>query len=417
MQNDGYYRARKGLPRLRKKLQNGEPACIVAFGSSITVDGYYLAAVVPGLRHAYPTAAIRLEKVGRRSFDTVLAAFDAQSAIEERPDLVLLEFAVNDHAAGIRPFIAPALLGIIAQVREALPLCEFAFVYHGRIIDGAPADRLQMDIHDAVAHVLNIPSIDVDLLSTGLVLRGHAEYLGDSPRALTTDGTHQTEAAAELIGIPFSQALLDILNASGEPEDPLELPSLAEVAELAVDASNPRLAASIVPNVDFDGLTFCSLMNERHCMPDMSTFNGLIVSMSGPDSPDGNETLFRRARRRSPQDFVASNGWGAREEQQNPGMHNRETSLVALEPGATIRVPICSQFACFVGFANNTPLTMRIDGLSATVQPQRILSAIGQATWVLAVANGLGEDEHVIEIAASEAMIAFNDIYYIQSAR
>lgn len=415
VRGNDYYRTRGGLPRLRKKLQSGEPVRITAFGSSITAQGYYLAAVVPELQRAYPVAPIHLEAIGRPSFDTLLAAFDAQSAVEGRPDLVLLEFAVNDHAHGMRPFIVPALLGIIAQVRNALPLCEFVFVYHGRFIREGLADRLQIEIHDAVAAVLNIPSFDVDLLSADLVFGGDAVYFGDSPRALTVDGTHQSEAAAELIGIPFSQALLAMVNASGEPGVALELPSLAEVVELALDASRGKLAGAIVPTIAFDGVTFCRLMNERHQMPDMSSFDGLIVSALRSESPEGNDTLFRRARRTSPRDFHISDGWQIREEKHGPGMYNRGESLVALEPGATIRVPVCARFACFAGFANQTVLTVRIDGSSAPVQPAAMMSPDGQVIWVLAVADRLGEGEHVVELIANEPMVAVTDIYYIQS--
>lgn len=409
-----YYRARRGLPRFRQKLERGEPAHIVAFGSSITERGHYLAAVAPALLRAYPAAQLRLTKIGRSAFDSVWAAFDAQSAVAERPDLVLLEFAINDYYVGIRPFIAPALLGTIAQIRETLPECEFVFVYHGRLDAGVPADRTQIEIHDAVAQVLDIPSIDVDRLSADLVARGAAVYVGDAARALTTDGTHQAEAAADLIGQPFAAALGEILRAGSDLEPPVELPPLADLATAAVAASGGTLAGSIVPQITFDGETFCRLMAERHAL-DMSAFNGMILSKPGPESELACDTLFRRARRAAPSDFIASDGWGVRQGKPRRGIYHRDESLVALEAGATLRFPLLSRFACFLGFANGSTITVRIDGVSGTILPKVAVAGEARLLFALAVANRLDEGRHVVEISADAPQIAFNDIYYIDA--
>jgi lysophospholipase L1-like esterase len=369
----------------------------VAYGSSITAHGGYLAGVVPALTRAYPAAQIELQRIGRTGFDSVLAAFDARSVIAHTPDLVFVEFAVNDHAAGIKPFIAAALHGIVAQIRAALPACEFVFVYHGRIIDGARAERTQIDLPESVADALGAPSIDVDELSAGLVALGQATYLGDSPDALTTDGTHPT--GERLIGIPFAEALLAIVACEGEP------------ASQATESA---------PIPTFDGETFCRLMMERHQLPDMSLFNGIVVTPAEP-APRGARdvpSLFERARTLTPKTFAVSGAWAdGAATRVVASMYHRPDLLVAQEAGATLRVSGCARFAVFMGFSTGTALDVRIDGAATTIVPQAIVSPAGQSVWPLLVVAGLDDRPHTIEVVASSPLTAFSEIYTLEPLR
>jgi lysophospholipase L1-like esterase len=346
------------------------------------------------MHNAYPRAHAQLQRIGRSGFDTVLGAFDAQAVVAYRPDLVFVEFAVNDHAASIKPFIAPALRGMVAQIRAAVPACEFVFVYHGRVIDGERADRAHLAMHEAVAGALAIPSIDVDELSAQLVARGGAIYIGDSDEALTTDGTHPAAAAERLIGIPFADALLRILASEREP--PVPVP-----------------AAPHAP--PFDGETFCRLIMERHQLPHMGLFNGIVATAGLAHETSGaSDALFRRARRFAPHAFAVSGEWGIGEVKRVvPSMHYGAELLIAREAGATLRLPGCTRFACCMGFANGAPLDVRIDRAPAAVTPVPIVSALGQSVWPLLVANGLSDAGHTIEIVANGPMLAFSDIYCI----
>ncbi len=374
------------------KLTRREPLSIVAFGSSITADGGYLARVVPALERVYPGAHAELQRIGRNGFDSVLAAFDAQSVAARRPDLVFVEFAVNDHAASVKPFIAPALRGIVAQIRHAAAACEFVFVYHGRIVEGVRADRAHLAMHEIVADALAIPSIDIDELSARLVARGQAAYAGDSENALTTDGTHPSAATERLIGIPFARALLDIV---------------ASEAATAAPANGAHMAPP------FDGETFCRLMAERHQLH-MGIFNG-IVATAGGRAAGTTDDLFRRARRLAPRPFAVSGAWGTGEvKREVASMHHGAELLIAREAGATLRFAGGARFACFMGFANGATLDVRIDGAAATVTPLPVVSATGQSVWPLLVADGLSDAGQTIEIVANGPMLAFSDIYCIE---
>jgi hypothetical protein len=392
-----YFQSRNGLPAFRGKLERGEAVSIVAYGSSITVHGGYLAEVVPALARAYPGARVELQRIGRNGFDTVLAAFDAQSVFVHKPDLVFVEFAVNDHAAGIKPFIVAALQGLVARIRAALPSCECVFVYHGRILYDARAERAQIALHEAVGEALGVPSIDVDELSAQLIARGQASYVGDSPDALTTDGTHPTDASARLVGIPFAQAFLAIVAGAG-----------ARAAQPAgeLDTAPP-----------FDGETFCRLMMERHQLPDMRLFNGIVVAPAGPAAHVESDTasLFRRARSWAPREFASPGEWGTGSATRAvASMYHRPELLVARAAGATLRVPRCSRFACFMGFASGTTLDIRIDGAGTTITPQAIVSPTGQSVWPLVVVTGLSDGAHTIEVVAGGSMTAFSDVYTIE---
>ena len=231
-------RARDGIPRFARRARSGEPATIVAYGTSMTQFGRYLARLPAVLEAVSGNARIRLVNRGFRGYFTFAGAFRvADAVLPEAPDLVLLEFAHNDVEADALAAIAPALDGIIAQVRAAHPDCEFAFVYLAAPGAAAAGPTPAMRIHEAVADYYGYPSFDLATLSEALVSAGAAGWSAGELPALTWDGVHHSDAAAELIGAPFAAAFAELLRASPGPPvapKPVRERSLAQTARVPV---------------------------------------------------------------------------------------------------------------------------------------------------------------------------------------
>ena len=203
-----FLRSRAGIPRFARRLRDGEPASLVAFGTSQTLAGAYLDRLPAALRAAHGRARVAIVNRGRKGCMTLGAAFRvADDVLPHAPDLVIIEFAHNDVTQDVLDYIPSALEGIIAQIRAAAPACEFVFVYlalHGTAAGGpTPA----IEAYENIADHYGIPSIDLAALSEDLVARGQAIWFGDETRALTVDGIHHGPAAAGLLGDPFARGV------------------------------------------------------------------------------------------------------------------------------------------------------------------------------------------------------------------
>ena len=218
--------ARGGLPRVAARLRAGEPLTIVAYGTSQTLFGQYLAQLEGTLRRAFANERILLVPAGLRGFFSFCGAFRvADSVLPHRPQLVLLEFAHNDLEPGAVEQIPLAAAGIISQLREALPETEVAFVYLAPPGSASAGPTPAMRAYERIADELQLPSFDLATMMEGLVERGVASWTGgpEAP-ALTFDGFHHTALVEELVAVPFATAVVELVRASpGPPRAPVAL--------------------------------------------------------------------------------------------------------------------------------------------------------------------------------------------------
>jgi lysophospholipase L1-like esterase len=205
-------RLRGGTPRFARRVQRGEPTTIVAFGTSITLGGQYLSALVPALTQRSGNDRIRLVNCGRRGFCTMMAPYRVSSdVLPAEPDLVVIEFAHNDLTPDAVRDIPAALHGIVAQLRAGRPGCECAFVYLAQPGTVAAGPTPAMVAYETVADYFGFPSIDLATPLEALVARGEAAWTGGDD-ALTSDGIHHTPAAAALLAEPFAAAFAQLLD-------------------------------------------------------------------------------------------------------------------------------------------------------------------------------------------------------------
>lgn len=127
------------LPRLMEKLRSGKPVTIVAYGMSITrgmdVSGYdgvppymptYVSSFVEGLRTRYPGASIRLYNAGLPGATVAWGAQYAENyVVPLRPDLVLLDFGMNDFWRMPPSVFGDSIRTILHKVSAAVPGAEF----------------------------------------------------------------------------------------------------------------------------------------------------------------------------------------------------------------------------------------------------------------------------------------------------
>jgi lysophospholipase L1-like esterase len=206
-------RVRGGVPRFAAAAFAGAPQTVVAFGTSMTLFGEYLAQVPAALRALTGNDGIALHNRGFRGYGSLHGAFRVESdVLPAAPDLVLLEFAHNELSPVAVDLAPPSLDGIVAQVRAARPDCEFVFVYLAPPGQAAAGPTPAMRAWEAVAERFGFPSIDVASPLEAAVAAGAADWEG--PAGLTHDGVHYTPLAAEVVGRPFAAALADLVQAS-----------------------------------------------------------------------------------------------------------------------------------------------------------------------------------------------------------
>ncbi len=130
------------LPRVVERLKAGERVTIVAYGMSITrgmdVSGYdgvapymptYAALFVAGLRARYPRADIRLYNAGLPGSTVAWGAQYAENYVAPlHPDLVLLDFGMNDFWRMPPAEFGDSTKTILRKVRGLVPGVEFILV-------------------------------------------------------------------------------------------------------------------------------------------------------------------------------------------------------------------------------------------------------------------------------------------------
>jgi lysophospholipase L1-like esterase len=235
------------LPHTSSLLNNGEPVTIGYFGGSIT-EGYgasdyestsWRARTTRYLRKRFPDVTVTEVNATIGGTGSDLGAFRCgEDLLRHKPDLVFVEFAVNDYerAEGLT---LRAMEGIVLQIRRATPDTDIVFVYTAtKSMDEAYSRRevpLSVMRHARVAARYAIPEINVGKALYETVSTEH----GGDWRAVTIDDVHPNDDgyalyARQVTGFLEAALATDSGQAVEAPLSPRTMP--APLTERPLDA-------------------------------------------------------------------------------------------------------------------------------------------------------------------------------------
>jgi lysophospholipase L1-like esterase len=192
--------ARGGLPNFFAKLKAGKPVKIAFLGGSITRAGNgYRDQVLTWLRKQYP--ANRFEEIMAAVSGTG-SDFGAcrvqQQVIDHKPDLLFVEFAVNDNRMPMQ-LVRSTMEGIVRQVWKASKATDICFIY---TFSAENLPLLQKGVFptsvsamETVASWYNIPGIHMGLAVVAEITKGKLLMAGKKEEQaaiplFSVDGVH-----------------------------------------------------------------------------------------------------------------------------------------------------------------------------------------------------------------------------------
>lgn len=272
------FTVRGGLPNFAAKLKAKEPITIAYFGGSITEQSGWRIQSADLLRKLYPAnklTAVNAAIGGTGSHPGVFRL--AHDVLEFRPDLVLIEFSVNDTRTKPQN-IRKAMEGIIRQIRKKLPECDICFMY--TVTEGSNLKTYQSgkfplpaSIMEEIAEFYDLPSInlayDVAKLEkdgklimaadnqgaarvsgNGLDTPANVPRTADGKIVFSRDGVHPYPDTGHVIYTNAFEKALPPLLAAGKPgahqlPSPLIAGNWENTTVLPLDAPGIKLSGSI----------------------------------------------------------------------------------------------------------------------------------------------------------------------------
>jgi lysophospholipase L1-like esterase len=222
-------RVREGLPNFFKKLRKGEAVTIGYLGGSITAAaGGWRDQSASWFQQQYPKARIRQINAGVGGTGSDLGVFRVkQDVLAYTPDLVFVEFAVND--GGLAPErIHQAMEGIVRQVWRQNRKTDICFVYtlSGNMVPTLQQGRLwpSMLAMEQVAQYYHIPSVLFGKSIVALVTNGSLVFQGKEPDypgklIFSEDNVHPNAHTGHRL---YTEALIRAMNRIAEKKKPFE---------------------------------------------------------------------------------------------------------------------------------------------------------------------------------------------------
>ena len=209
--------ARDGLPNLSRKLAAGEPVKVAFIGGSITqnaASGGFVERVPAWLKERAPGLAIETVNAGVAGTGSDFGAQRVdRDVLIHRPDIVFVEFAVND---ADRDCVAD-MERLVRKVRLANPETDLVFLY--TVMDWTlpllergkfPPSVVR---HETVAAHYGIPTVALGFDAARRIREGEWKWADFSP-----DSCHPTAAGYTSYDRDIDAALGILLGAAGKTE-------------------------------------------------------------------------------------------------------------------------------------------------------------------------------------------------------
>ena len=180
------YRVRNGLPNFFAKLEQGKSVRIAYLGGSITAQAGWRPKTLDWFRAQFPAADISEISAAIGGTGSDLGVFRLQQdVLDHKPDLLFVEFAVNDGGASPHR-IHQAMEGIVRQTIRADARTDICFVY---TLVGGWTKTLQQgrfpraaSAMEAIADHYEIPSIHMGLKVAQLEAEGKLIFQAAKPK-------------------------------------------------------------------------------------------------------------------------------------------------------------------------------------------------------------------------------------------
>jgi lysophospholipase L1-like esterase len=180
------YQVRGGLPNVFAKLREASPVRIAYLGGSITAQEGWRPKTLKWFRDQFPSAKIEEINAAIGGTGSDLGVFRLQhDVLNHDPDLVFVEFAVND--AGAEPVqIHRCMEGIVRQTWRRNPKTDVCFVYTlaGNMLETLKQEQLprSMTAMEQIAEHYGIPSINMGLEVARMEKAGKLVFKGQLPK-------------------------------------------------------------------------------------------------------------------------------------------------------------------------------------------------------------------------------------------
>lgn len=240
---------RDGLGNVLAKLQAGGEVRVAYFGGSITAAGGWRVKTQKWLQAAYPQAKLIEINAAIGGTGSDLGVFRCrQDVLSKNPDLIFVEFAVND--GGAEPeAIWRTMEGIIRQAWRQNPCLDLCYVYTYRT--GYEKDLEQglcpraAGADDMLAAHYGIPSINVALRTVQLQQEGKLIYVAPKDEqgkplpgpeghlVFSHDGVHPLDAAHQMYTDVITTAIQEVAPLSQAGPHELKAPFVADNWEAA----------------------------------------------------------------------------------------------------------------------------------------------------------------------------------------
>lgn len=199
---------RNGLPAFFAKLGKGSPVTICYLGGSITEAAGYRVKTEQYFRKKYPKSSVSVYNAGVGGTGSSLGAFRLQEEVlSHHPDLVFVEFAVND-AASDSLLVCNAIEGIVRQIKKQDLKTDICFLYtiHDQMTGAYNKGELYRSVRfiERVADYYKLPSVNlgIDVLKEvnqgKLIFRGTKEDEAAGRAVFSFDGTHPGDLGHEI---------------------------------------------------------------------------------------------------------------------------------------------------------------------------------------------------------------------------
>ncbi len=220
-------RPRDGLGNVLTKLREGQPVKVAYLGGSITAAPGWRVQTRTWLQGEFPQAKVEEIHAAIGGTGSDLGVFRLErDALRHNPDLLLVEFAVNDGGASPER-IWQAMEGIVRQTWAKNPRTDIAFVYTFRT--GYENDLRQglcpraASAMEMLADHYGIPSINFALKVVELEAAGKLVFQSEEPTEpgvirFSQDGVHPLDEGHQIYTEVFAEAIKQMLSAS-EPID------------------------------------------------------------------------------------------------------------------------------------------------------------------------------------------------------